>query len=114
MTHKEPKEIKQAEQWYRLDLSELINRKKDFRLSGYYKDLNVAIVIGENEGHEGDFKLTKAMITPKNKFTGIAEDGSVVALKNSKEAKGQAIKYISQKLTCAGRALAELDKIPLE
>ena len=114
MAHKEPQEIKQSEQWYRLDLSEMINHKKGFKLSGYYKDMNVAIVIGENEGHEGDFKLTITMITPKNKFVGNIKDGPVVALANSKEAKALAIKYISQRLTCAGRVLAELDKIPLE
>lgn len=111
---REPKETQQPEQWYRLDLSELVDRKKSFKLSGYYKDMNVAIVIGENEGHGGDFKLTGVKITPKNKFVGTTEDGSVVALAKAKEAKALAIKYIGQKLTCAGRVLVGLEKISLE
>ncbi len=114
MAHKEPKEIKQPEKWYRLDLSELVNRKKEFKLSGYYSDMNVAIVIGENEGYGGDFKLTETKITPKNKFVGNTENGSVVALAKAEEAKALALKYISRKLTCASRVLVGLNNVPLK
>lgn len=112
MTQKEPKEIKQPEQWYRLDLPELIDRKKNLKLSGYYKNLNVAIVIGENEGYEGEFKITGVMLTPRNKHAGITTDEKTVYLTDSEAAMETALRYASQspKLTCAGKAVIAASK----
>lgn len=76
----------------------------------YYKDKDVALVIGENEG-EGDekFELEDLYATRLNRFSAETADGDRIQVEDSGEAHTTATGYIKKKLNTAERSVLGLN-----
>lgn len=75
----------------------------------YYKDKNVALVIGKNEG-EGDekFELEDFYATKLNRFMAETADGNRIQIEDSGESYTAAIGYIKKKMDVAERGVLGL------